>query len=113
MSKPGRPREFKEETKMISLKISAPLLTWVDAQAEFAGISRARLMNELLNISLCLQGIGMLEISKEHTCFRQVQDVELMREQLKPQWKHVADGLHVIFAHRDTVEERALVEEVE
>ena len=65
----GRPKEYAEPLRTISLSLPASLLTYLDQVADEAGISRQRLIVEWLYIARCLETTGFLRTNSEHTHF--------------------------------------------
>ena len=103
----GRPREFKEETQTISLTIAKPTLEAMDSYAKEAGISRARVINELLCMANVLKDIGFIAIDDEGTEFHQLPKKQTMvkSDGSVREWHGLQGGMS-FYVKRDQLVER-------
>lgn len=67
----GRPKEYAEDLRTISLSLPKTLLQRIDMVAEQAGMSRQRLIIEWLKMSSLLKTVGFLRSSSVGTIFDQ------------------------------------------
>jgi|GEM_PF-4347002 len=67
----GRPKEYAEDLRTISLSLPETLLQRIDTVAEQSGMSRQRLIIEWLKMSSLLKSVGFLRSSAAGTVFDQ------------------------------------------
>ncbi len=65
----GRPKEYAERLRTISLSLPASLIASLDQIADEAGISRQRVIVEWLHIARSLDEMGYLRTTSEYTHF--------------------------------------------
>ena len=65
----GRPREYEDKLRTISLSLPDSLVQWLDRLADAAGISRQRLIVEWLVMGQMLEAHQYIWTTSEGTCF--------------------------------------------
>ena len=94
----GRPRIFGER-ETISLALPGDLIKWADAMAKQAGISRTRLLTEVIDLVGGMCAFGFVRVTREETTFRQCPNPEIGRKWLKPEYQALAAGVTISSSH--------------
>lgn len=94
----GRPRQFGDR-EVISVAIPNDLLGFLDFTAQEAGVSRTRLIIELLTIAMALKDNGKISVDAEGSHYTSVPDpvlyMEVMRKAVAEGWvPHIAYHVH-------------------